>query len=253
MRVKNSTQRFEVFVQDLQESFWGDFQGQTQQMLKQLLETDAEQQMAEYLGLKWQERAQPEERVDYRNGFYERDYVTPLGVIRLRIPRTRQRSSLPRWIGRLQRRAPPLANGRGGHVTLRQKIAAQAVANLAGVDAIVLLFCRRNGPQHQRMRHFQGNHMWQQVVVDPAREHGGFHRRGPRLRQCFDPTVQVKACGGNRSFGVNRATAVLHAVADRLLVNIQPDVIHRLYGGASLVSLNQRPLSSAFVHQALLL
>jgi len=57
MRVKHSTQRFEVFVQDLQESFWGDFQGQTQQMLKQLLETDAEQQMAEYLGLQWHERA----------------------------------------------------------------------------------------------------------------------------------------------------------------------------------------------------
>jgi hypothetical protein len=38
---------------------------------------------------------------------------------------------------------------------------------------------------------------------------------------------------------VNRATAILHAVADRPLVNIQPDVIHSLHGGASLVSLNQ--------------
>jgi hypothetical protein len=37
-------------------------------------------------------------------------------------------------------RAPAFANGRGGHVTLRQKIAAQTIANLAGVDAIVLLF-----------------------------------------------------------------------------------------------------------------
>jgi hypothetical protein len=36
-------------------------------------------------------------------------------------------------------------------------------------------------------------------------------------------------------------------------VNIQSNVIHRFHGGASLVSLNQRPLSSAFVHQALLL
>jgi len=34
-------------------------------------------------------------------------------------------------------------------------------------------------------------------------------------------------------------------------VNIQSDVIHRFHGGASLVSLNQRPLSSAFVYQAL--
>src|SRR5580693_922200 len=109
MRVKNTTQRFQLFVQDLQESFWGDFQGRTREMLKKLLESDAEQQMADYLGLKWHERAQPAERVDYRNGFYERDYVTPLGVIRLRIPRTRQRSFLPRWIGRLERRAPEVA------------------------------------------------------------------------------------------------------------------------------------------------
>src|SRR5713226_4749593 len=106
MRVKDNTQRFQVFVQDLQESFWGDFQGQTREVLKRLLETDAEQRMAEYLGLKWHERAAPAERVDYRNGFYERDYVTPLGVIRLHIPRTRQRSFLPRCLEPLQRRAP---------------------------------------------------------------------------------------------------------------------------------------------------
>lgn len=109
MRVKSSTQRFAVFVRDLQESFWGDFQGRTREVLKRLLESDAEQRMADYLGLQWHERARPEERVDYRNGFYERDYVTPLGAIRLRIPRTRERSFLPRWIGRLERRAPEVA------------------------------------------------------------------------------------------------------------------------------------------------
>jgi len=68
MRVKDNT-RFQAFVQDLQESFWGDFQGRTREVLKQPLERDAEQQMAEYLRLKWHERARPEERVDYRNGF----------------------------------------------------------------------------------------------------------------------------------------------------------------------------------------
>ena len=110
MRTDYSTQRFQVFVRDLQESFWGDFQGRTREVLKRLLEADAEKQMAEYLGLKWYERAAEERpRTDYRNGFYERDYVTPLGVIRLRIPRTRQRSFLPRWIGRLQRRSPDVA------------------------------------------------------------------------------------------------------------------------------------------------
>jgi putative transposase len=109
MRVNNSTARFAGFVQDLQESFWGDFQGQTREVLKRLLETDAEQRMAEYLGLRWHERSDAEQRVDYRNGFYERDYVTPLGVLRLRIPRTRLRSFLPRCIEPLQRRAPEVA------------------------------------------------------------------------------------------------------------------------------------------------
>src|SRR6266436_2674968 len=103
------------------------------------------------------------------------------------------------------------------------------------------------------MSHLQRGGMWLQVIVDPPGEDRGFHRRGPRLRQRFHPAVQVKTRGGDRALGVNRATAILHAVADRPLVHIQSDVIHSLHGGASLVSLNQRPLSSAFVHQALLL
>jgi transposase-like protein len=159
MRVKNTTQRFQLFVQDLQESFWGDFQGRTREMLKKLLESDAEQQMADYLGLKWHERAEPAERVDYRNGFYERDYVTPLGVIRLRIPRTRQRSFLPRWIGRLERRAPEVAQlirqaflrgistrqvGRVVAVLTGEAVSAQTVSRLTRVlDRAVKQFHER--------------------------------------------------------------------------------------------------------------
>jgi putative transposase len=160
MRVKNSTQRFEVFVRDLQESFWGDFQGRTREMLKKLLESDAEQQMADYLGLKWHERAKPVERVDYRNGFYERDYVTPLGGIRLRIPRTRERSFLPRWIGRLERRAPEVAElmrqaflrgistrqvGRVVAVLTGESVSAQTVSRLTRVlDQAVRGFHQRS-------------------------------------------------------------------------------------------------------------
>ena len=159
MRVKNTTQRFQLFVQELQESFWGDFQGRTREMLKRLLESDAEQQMAEYLGLKWHERARPAERVDYRNGFYERDYVTPLGVIRLRIPRTRQRSFLPRWIGRLERRSPEVAQlirqaflrgistrqvGRVVAVLTGEEVSAQTVSRLTRVlDQAVAEFHQR--------------------------------------------------------------------------------------------------------------
>ena len=148
MRVKNNTQRFAVFVGDLQESFWGDFQGKTREVLRRLLESDAEQRMADYLGLQWHERAPREERVDYRNGFYERDYVTPLGAIRLRIPRTRERSFLPRWIGRLERRAPEVAElirqaflrgistrqvGRVVAVLTGESVSAQTVSRLTRV------------------------------------------------------------------------------------------------------------------------
>jgi len=37
----------QAFVQNLQESFSGDFQGQMRHRLKEMLEKDAEQQMAE--------------------------------------------------------------------------------------------------------------------------------------------------------------------------------------------------------------
>jgi putative transposase len=159
MRVKNTTLRFQSFMQDLQESFWGDFQGRTREVLKKLLESDAEQQMADYLGLKWHERAGAAERVDYRNGFYQRDYVTPLGMIRLAIPRTRQRSFLPRWIGRLERRSPEVAElirqaflrgistrqvGRVVAVLTGEEVSAQTVSRLTRVlDQAVAEFHER--------------------------------------------------------------------------------------------------------------
>src|SRR6516165_10943204 len=104
------------------------------------------------------------------------------------------------------------------------------------------------------MGYFQPCGMRLQVIVDPTGEDGRFHRRGPRLWQSVHPLIEVEAYGGNRTFGVNRATHVLHAVADRSLVQIQSDVIHRLHGGASFgVSESAASLSSAFVHPALLL
>src|SRR5207245_8070343 len=66
--------------------------------------------MAEYLGLARYERSEEgEDRVDSRNGCYERDYVTPLGAIRLRVRRTRKRSFLPRGLQTLERRDPEVA------------------------------------------------------------------------------------------------------------------------------------------------
>src|SRR5215471_11709149 len=41
------------------------------------------------------------------------------------------------------------------------------------------------------------------------------------LRQPLHPAIQIKASGENPSFGEYLATAVFHAIADLLLVNIQ--------------------------------
>jgi putative transposase len=110
MRVKNTTPRFAAFVQEVQESFWGDWQGRTRETLQKLLEADSEQQMAEYLGLQWYERGTAAAgRIDYRNGFYQRRYVTPWGVIRIRVSRTRLRSFLPRGMKTLERRSPEVS------------------------------------------------------------------------------------------------------------------------------------------------
>ncbi len=110
MRHDYSTEQFQAFRGEVRESFWGQVRWRTQHVLQQILEADSEQQMAEYLGLARYERSQePEERVDSRNGYYERDYVTPLGAIRLRVRRTRQRSFLPRGLKTLERRAPEVA------------------------------------------------------------------------------------------------------------------------------------------------
>ena len=110
MRRNYSTERFRGFLQDLKESFWGEMQGQVKWTVKELLEADSEQQMEQYLGLKWYERAEEgQARADSRNGHYERDYVTPWGVIRFGVKRARGRSFLPRWIGRWERRAPEVA------------------------------------------------------------------------------------------------------------------------------------------------
>ena len=110
MRRHYSTEQYAVYKQEAAEEFWGQVRWRTQRALQRLLEADSEQQMSDYLGLARYERSQEsDERVDSRNGCYERDYVTPLGSIRIRVRRTRKRSFLPRGLKALERRAPEVA------------------------------------------------------------------------------------------------------------------------------------------------
>src|SRR2546425_8780083 len=132
-------------------------------------------------------------------------------------------------------------SNRGGcHVAFRQEVAAQAVGDLAGIDAIVLLLGRCDGAQHQGMRYLHLLSMREQVIVDPAGENRCFHGYGPGLRKRLHPAVQFPACCSDLAFLVDLTARILDAVADRLLVNIQSDVIHMSLRSLRGCSLNQR-------------
>src|SRR5271166_1170126 len=104
------------------------------------------------------------------------------------------------------------------------------------------------------MCHFFPGSLGQQMIVDPARENRGFHGDAPRLRKSLHPVVQLAPRGTDLAFLVNLTAGILHAVADRLLVNIQSDVIHMSFEEPPWsLSGSTFPLSSAFVHHALLL
>jgi putative transposase len=102
------TEQYQHFVEQLKESFWGDVYDKGKQAVKELLEADSERQRQRYLMTEAYERTGMAGR-DYRNGSYERDFVTRFGTIRIRIARTRQKGFLPRGLEGFQRRAGEVA------------------------------------------------------------------------------------------------------------------------------------------------
>jgi len=97
-------EHFQHFLAEMKDSFWGDVYGQTRQTWQQFFELESERQRDRFSGWAPYERGRGKRR-DYRNGYYERDFVTRFGTIRLRIARTRGRSFLPVGLKRFQRRA----------------------------------------------------------------------------------------------------------------------------------------------------
>ena len=86
-----TTEQFQHFVSNLRESFWGDVYGETRLAWKKFWEADSARQRDRFAVVDAYERNEGKRR-DYRNGYYERDFVTVLGTIRLRIARTRGQS-----------------------------------------------------------------------------------------------------------------------------------------------------------------
>jgi putative transposase len=102
-KVTPITEHFQHFVADLKESFWGDCQGQAKKAMQRYLELLSERRRDLYMVSQRYQRE--EKRKDYRNGYYQRDFVTRMGTLRLRIARTRKKNFLPEVISKFQRRA----------------------------------------------------------------------------------------------------------------------------------------------------
>jgi putative transposase len=107
-KVTPISEQFQHWLEDLKEGFWGDLYGQTRLAWKKFFEADSARQRDQYCGAGWHERRE-EVQPDYRNGYYERDFVTRFGTLRLRIARTRGKNFLPRGLEKFQRRAEEVA------------------------------------------------------------------------------------------------------------------------------------------------
>src|SRR2546426_2940012 len=103
-KVTPISEYFQHFLADLKETFWGDVYGQTRLAWQRFFQLQSERQRDRFAGWGWYERGARKRR-QYRNGYYERDFVTRFGTLRLRIARTRGKSFLPGGLQRFQRRA----------------------------------------------------------------------------------------------------------------------------------------------------
>lgn len=109
IRPSRVTEQFSAFLEELKDSFWGDLYGKTRLAWKGFWEGQSAKERDSYMKCGWHDRVAPEDRGDYRNGYYERDFVTRLGTIRLRIARTRGKSFLPKGLEKFQRRSEDVA------------------------------------------------------------------------------------------------------------------------------------------------
>jgi len=101
-------ERFQHFVEELQDSFWGDLYARTRQAWKKFFELESERLRDRYAG--WPQYGRGARKAGgYRNGYYERGFATVFGTIRVRIARARGKSFLPPGLEQFQRRAPALA------------------------------------------------------------------------------------------------------------------------------------------------
>jgi hypothetical protein len=74
------TEHYQHFWAEMKESFWGDLYGHTKLAWKRPLEAESEWERDHYAAREFYQR-RSRRRQPYRNGYYERDFVTRLGTI----------------------------------------------------------------------------------------------------------------------------------------------------------------------------
>jgi transposase-like protein len=106
-KLQRNNEQVQHYFDELRDQFWGDLNQHTKNGLKRFLDAWSERERDQYVGLRRYERYErsDSERAYYRNGYYERDWVTKFGTVRLRIARTRDKNFLPKGLSRFQRRA----------------------------------------------------------------------------------------------------------------------------------------------------
>ena len=114
--------------------------------------------------------------------------------------------------------SPSVPNLSRSHVALRQEITAQAIGDLARVDAIVLFLGGCDCSQHQWVCHVDLRRMRLEMIVDPAGKNRCLHRNCPGLRKSPHPAVQFAACCPKLAFLVNSTARILDAVAAHLMI-----------------------------------
>ncbi len=103
------TEQFQHFLRDLKESFWGDIYGQTRLAWKRFWEAESSRERDSYMKTGWYDQVEKSERVDYRNGFYERDLVTRMGRSGCGLRAHVAQNFLPTGLEKFQRRAEDVA------------------------------------------------------------------------------------------------------------------------------------------------
>ena len=92
-RVIPITEQFQHFLEEVKEGFWGDLYGKTKLLWQGFWEEQSRRERDRFLGAKDHERVGKRE---YRNGFYERKFVTIFGTLVVKVARSRGQSFLRR-------------------------------------------------------------------------------------------------------------------------------------------------------------